>query len=29
VLATQKEYTFTVPDHDVNLLAVAQRDENQ
>ena len=29
VLTTQKEYTFTVPDHDVNLLAVAQRDENQ
>jgi hypothetical protein len=29
VLTTQKEYTFTVPDHDVNLLAVVQRDENQ
>ena len=29
VLTTQKEYTFTVRDHDVNLLAVAQRDENQ
>ena len=29
LLTTQKEYTFTVPDHDVNLLAVAQRDENQ
>ena len=29
VLTTQKEYTFTVPDHDVNLLAVAQRNENQ
>ena len=29
VLTTQKEYTFTLPDHDVNLLAVAQRNENQ
>lgn len=29
VLTTQKEYTFTAPDHDVVLLAVSERDENQ
>ena len=29
VLTTQKEYTFTVPDHDVTFLAVAEKDVNQ
>ena len=29
VLTTQKEYTFTTPDHDVVLLAVSEKDENQ
>ena len=29
VLTTQKEYTFTVPDHNVVLLAVAEKDGNQ
>lgn len=29
VLTTQKEYTFTTPDHDVVLLAVSEKDESQ